>query len=287
MTKAPDYGSLSQWRSTAGISASTARDLAERLEHRAQAEDEAAARQEYLDLLGISPAERVLDVGCGSGVVTRAIASRLSPNGRAVGLDSSPALLAIAREHAKRAGQNETTEFREGDCRNLPFPDGAFDVVLAATVLAHVPDAIRALSEMVRVTRPGGRVAVFDFDGEGFLISHPDRQLTRRIVAAHCDHSAVNGRLVRELPGLLAERGVENVKTRAFMPLERGQGSFYATLAERAGQVALKAGAITEGELQDWMSGLQEVFRSNRFLGGRLHIFVWGTRAKHQPGSHL
>src|SRR5207248_10936484 len=183
--------------------------------------DEASARDAYLELLGLSAGERVLDIGCGSGVVTRAIARRVAPDGHVIGFDSSPALLDIARQYAKDAGLDKLIELRAGDCRELPFAAGAFDVAFAATVLAHVPQAERAIGEMVRVTRSGGRVAVFDFDGDSFLIAHPDRELTRRIVSAQCDHSAVNGHLVRHLPGLLTELGLVDVQVRGFMPLER------------------------------------------------------------------
>jgi ubiquinone/menaquinone biosynthesis C-methylase UbiE len=276
----PVFGQLSQWRDTAQISAETARELDARLELRARAEDEAAAREEYLRLLGVAPGERVLDIGCGSGVVTRAIARRVVPGGRAVGVDSSPALLAFARQHAEEAGLADAIELHQGDCRKLPFGDGAFDASIAATVFAHVPGVEEAISEMIRVTRPGGRVGVFDFDGDGFLISHPDREMTRRVVAAVCDHGAVNGRLVRELPGLFADRGIAEVQARAFMPLERAAGSFYADLAERAGRTAAKVGAITEAESAAWIQSLREVIQGNRFLGGRLHVFVWGTRRR-------
>jgi hypothetical protein len=131
---------------------------------------------------------------------------------------------------------------------------------------------------MVRVTRPGGRVGVFDFDGDSFLIAHPDRELTRRIVAAHCDHSAVNGRLVRELPGIFAELGLVAVQARGFMPLERAAGSFYADLAARAGHTAAATGAITAEELARWQEALQATIAADRFVGGRLHLFVWGSR---------
>jgi ubiquinone/menaquinone biosynthesis C-methylase UbiE len=80
----------------------TARDLAARLERRAKAEDEVTARDAYLGLLNISAGQRVLDVGCGSGAVTREIARRVGRAGLAVGLDPSPALLAVARELAMR-----------------------------------------------------------------------------------------------------------------------------------------------------------------------------------------
>ena len=278
MTEAIELGQLSQWRDTAGLSETKARDLAARLELRARAEDEATVRDEYLGLLGVAPGDRVLDVGCGSGVVTRTLARRVAPGGCAVGVDASSALLAVARELANEAGLSRLIELREGDCRALPFPDASFDAVLAATVLTHVPDAGRALAEMVRVTRAGGRVGVFDFDGDSFVIAHPDRELTRRIVTANADHAAVNGWLARQLLGLLADLGLVNVRARGFMPLECEPGSFYAGAAERAAEVAAQAGAITSDEWARWLEALRAELAAGRFLGGRLHIFAWGTR---------
>lgn len=279
MSTPAEFGSLSAWRDTSGVSDAKARELAARLEHRARAEDESSAREEYLSLLGLSPGERVLDVGCGSGVVTRAIARRVVPEGRVIGVDSSPALLAVAREYADASHLAGQIEWRLADCRKLPFTDASFDAVLAATVLAHVPGALDALAEMVRVAKPGGRIGVFDLDGDGFLIAHPDRHLTRRIVAAQCDYGAVNGHLIREMPGLLAALGVQNVKARAFMPLERDPAGFYADFARRAAKNAVLAGAITEAELAAWLGQFDEVLRTGRFVGGRLQIFVWGVRA--------
>src|SRR5581483_8550399 len=245
-----------------------ARELAARLELRAKAADEVSARDAYLELLAISAGERVLDVGCGSGAVTRAIARRVGERGRVVGFDASPALPGLAAR----------IEWQAGDCRALPFGDASFDASLAATVLAHVPDPVPAIKHMVRVTRIGGGVGMFDFDGDCFLIAHPDRDVTRRVVAATCDHSAVNGQLGRDLPGLLASLGVEQVKVQAFMPLEREPGSFYANLAERAGQTAAKVGAISEAEAKRWQEELSRTIGAGRFIGGRLHLFVWGRR---------
>jgi len=275
---ASEHGRLSNWRDTAGVSREQARELAARLELRAKAADEVSARDAYLELLAISAGERVLDVGCGSGAVTRAIARRVGERGRVVGFDASPALLELAAQYAKEAGLAARIEWQAGDCRALPFGDASFDASLAATVLAHVPDPVPAIKDMVRVTRIGGRVGIFDFDGDCFLIAHPDRDVTRRVVAATCDHSAVNGQLVRELPGLLASLGVEQVKVQAFMPLEREPGSFYANLAERAGQTAAKVGAISEAEAKRWQEELSRTIGAGRFIGGRLHLFVWGRR---------
>src|SRR5438093_7063177 len=225
MDETPKYGSSSLFRDTTKLTPDEAQDLVRRLDLRAKVDDEVTARAEYLSLLEIGSGQRVLDIGCGSGVIARDVARRVQPNGRVVGIDSSPALIAAARELTTATDGATSITFREGDCRALPLADDSFDVAIAATVLTHVPDGHRAILEMARVVRPGGRVGVFDFDGDGLLVAHPDRDMTRRIVAAFSDHSAVNGWLVRELPGLFKGAGLKDIRVRGFMPLEQHEGS--------------------------------------------------------------
>jgi arsenite methyltransferase len=222
----------------------------------------------------------VLDVGCGSGAVTRAVARLIGPTGRVVGLDPSPGLLAVAAELVERDGMAGSVELRVGQAQALPFPDGAFDVVLAVTTLAHLPQAERAIPELVRVACPGGRVGVFDLDGDGVILAHPDRPLTRRIVAASSDHLIVNSWLARRLPSLLAELGLEDVGVCAFTPMERDPAGFAAQMAARRAAVALQAGAITEDEHRAWLATLRAEQAAGRFLGGQTHLFVWGTRPR-------
>ena len=273
-----DYGQESLWRDTATANAERARDLAARLERRARAEDEVAARDTYLGLLEIADGERILDVGCGSGAVTREIARRVGHRGLAVGLDPSPALLAVARQLAQEAGLGDRVEFHEGSALRLPFPDGSFDAVVCVTVLSHVPRGEAAIPEMVRLLRPGGRLGVFDLDTDMTAFSHPDRVLTRRIVAAASDATAVNGWLVRQLPLLFQRAGLVEVRARGFFPLETDLGSFYAGMADRCAEVAVKTGDITEPERRAWLDAFHEQGAQGPIVAGRLHIFVWGRK---------
>jgi SAM-dependent methyltransferase len=107
----------------------------------------------------IQPGEAVLDVGCGSGVLDRWLAGQTGGANRIIGMDINRYLLHEAAALAKRKGLEGAIEFREGNAEALPVPDNSFDVSMSVTVLEE-GDADLMLAELVRVTRPGGRVAI-------------------------------------------------------------------------------------------------------------------------------
>lgn len=267
------------WNETTIAAAEEAgiRELARLLELRGRGEDQTSIRAAYLDLLQIAPGERVLDVGCGTGVVTRDVARRVAPTGRVMGIDPSPVMLAVAREIAEREGLAAQIEFRVGDARALPVEDAAFDVVLAITALSHTTNAEQAIPELLRAVRPGGQVAIFDIDPESWMVCHPDRALTRRISAAATD-AVTNGWLARRLPGLLESAGVQDVRVRAFTPVERDPAGFFANQAPMRVNQAVLAGAISEDERERWLADFRAEQAANRFLIGQIHLFIWGRR---------
>ncbi len=106
------------------------------------------------DAARIGPGDRVLDVACGTGVLTRAAAARASPGGVVTGLDLNPGMLAVARR------LNPELRWQEGSAEALPFPEQAFDAVVSQFGLMFVPRPVLALQEMMRVLAPSGRLAV-------------------------------------------------------------------------------------------------------------------------------
>ena len=112
-----------------------------------------------LDTAHPQPGEVILEVGCGTGVLDRWLAHRTGGANRIVGVDINPFLLRQATALARQEGLEHLITFQEGNAEALPFPDNNFDIAMSSTVIQRV-DADRMLAEMVRVTKPGGRVAI-------------------------------------------------------------------------------------------------------------------------------
>jgi SAM-dependent methyltransferase len=103
---------------------------------------------------GVAPGQAVLDVACGTGAATTAAAAIVAPIGRVVGLDANPEMLDVARR------KSADIDWREGVAESLPFDDASFDAVISQFGFMFFDDRPRALSEMMRVLKPGGRLAV-------------------------------------------------------------------------------------------------------------------------------
>ena len=117
----------------------------------------------------LETAETVLDVGSGGGIDTILAARRVGPARRAVGLDIVEDMLERGRRHAAEAGVGGWTEFVHGAMEDIPLPDGSVDVVISNGVLNLSARKSRALAEIFRVLRPGGRLSIADLTIEGEL----------------------------------------------------------------------------------------------------------------------
>lgn len=139
------------WAAFTELDQATQERLASVLETRGADPQQQAMRRSFLANVAFPANARVLEVGCGTGVLTRTLA-RLPAVGTVVGVDVAPSLLSKARD---LAADLPNVNFWEADGRSLPFEDETFDVVVFDSTLSHVPGPERALVEALRVLHPG------------------------------------------------------------------------------------------------------------------------------------
>jgi ubiquinone/menaquinone biosynthesis C-methylase UbiE len=167
--------------------------------------------------------DRVLDAGCGTGIVARLAAGRVGPGGTVAGADVNPAMVAVARRVASRV--RPAIRWDEADMCALPFADHTFNVTLCQFALMFVPDRVAALTELRRVTEPGGRVVLTVWRD---LARNPGWSSFATALERHAGAAAAN--LMRtpfslgdpdDLRGLFAQAGFEEVRLHADVKMTR------------------------------------------------------------------
>ncbi|UZJ33205.1 class I SAM-dependent methyltransferase [Streptomyces endophytica] len=124
--------------------------------------------------LGLRRGEAVLDAGCGTGRALPALREAVGPQGTVLGADLTPEMLAAA----VRAGRDRYAPLLLADATRLPLPDAALDAVFAAGLISHLPGPEAGFTELARVVRPGGRLALFHPIGRAALAARKGRALT-------------------------------------------------------------------------------------------------------------
>jgi SAM-dependent methyltransferase len=138
---------------------------------------------------GLAPGETVLDIGCGGGIDTVLAARAVGPTGHVVGLDLLPDMCDRARAAAETAGVDSWCELKVGQMEAIPLDDASVDVVISNGVINLSPRKSRALAEIARVLRPGGRLCVSDLTVEDDL---PSEILTSESAWAGCISGALS-----------------------------------------------------------------------------------------------
>lgn len=235
-------------------------------------------RRAGYEMLHLRPGAAVLDVGCGAGEVCVELAARVGPSGRVAGIDPSDTMLAAARRAAEAA--RAPIELHVASVYALPFPDGTFDAVRAERVFQHLEDPEAGLREMLRVTRVGGRVLVFDPDHgqHGMAL---DNAAHRRVLEASVramlrmlvnPHSGTRLRPMFTRAGLTEIESHTTVNEFAYADFAR---LFF--LAERL-KAAVEAGDVTSVEAADFVAALEERDRSGTFFANVIGYTVAGTK---------
>jgi len=164
----------------------------------------------------LQPGEKILDVGCGLGQLTREMARQVD-GAKVVGVERSPDQLASAKQLAEQAGEAHLVDFRPGPADQLPLKEdehGTFDVAHARFLLEHVPNPVAVVREMVRALRPGGRIILED-DPHDTLRLWPEPPGFTQIWSAYMrtyDRVGNDPVIGHRLVQLLVEAGAEPVR---------------------------------------------------------------------------
>jgi len=235
-----------------------------------------AVTESSVDLLRLDVGGSVLDVGCGHGTCVPMLARRVTPRGRVVGLDSSRAMIAEAHRRFDHSGL--PVDLCVGNACALPFEPGLFDAARADRVFMFLDDPTEALSELVRVTRPGGRIVITEGDIGTHSIDASDVETTRAILVALCDRSP-NGWIGRRLRAMFLDAGLHDVELQLVPLLTTSFAEWNHRLGvERFLLNAIAGGVIGRDKTLAWLEDLRVRDAQGRFTGTAMLHLVAGTR---------
>lgn len=239
-------------------------ETAKTLEKAYHKRDMIRRRRLVREALGATAGERILDVGCGPGFYARELLDEVGETGSVAAVDASPDMLALARQRC-RGHSNVTLE--EGDATALPAPGEQFDAALCVQVMEYVPDPTRALAEMHRVLRPGGRVVVWDTDWATAWWHSSDPGRMRRVLAAWDEH-LVHPSLPRTLGSHLRSAGFTDVAVtgHSFATVDYDHESFAVAMLNMVADFVPGRLGVTRKDAAAWKAEQRELAERGEFF---------------------
>jgi len=260
-------GTVDVYRITDKLDDATLDVLVTRLEARGKHPRFAEMMREYLEAMGIDSVRSVLDLGCGTGVAARAIARRPGFSGRVTGIDRSPHLIGIATHLAHEDGVGGRVEFRAGDSHTLELRDAEFDAVVAHTLFSHLDDPRSVLREIARVLKPGGKVGIFDGDFASLTFATDDPAEGKAADEAIISAIVTNPRVMRQMPQLLREAGLQLIAAFPYVVAEMGRADYWDPAIKSFVRLLPKAGAMTESQAAEWAAAMFRRSDQGTFFG--------------------
>jgi arsenite methyltransferase len=226
--------------------------------------------------LAAAPGERILDVGCGPGFLSAELQLEVGPAGSVVGVDSSPAMLALA---ARRCQGRRNVTLHQGDATSLPVADAGFDGAVCVQVLEYVADIPAALRELYRALRPGGRVVVWDIDWATVSWHSKDPARMARVLGAWDEHLA-HPSLPRVLAPAMRSAGFQDVRMEPhpFATAHFDLGSYGVAIIPAITSFVSGRQGVNRDEAMAWASELNELGGRDEFYFASLQFCLLGIR---------
>ena len=255
------------WNGTDGLDAATLDVMVARLEARGNNDAFLRMLDDYLDVMGIDGAKAVLDLGCGSGLVTRRICVRRGFSGTCLGIDLSDYLVEQAQKFAAAEGLGNKARFETGDTASLQLSDGAFDAVILHTLISHVDDPLAVLTETARVVAPGGRIAVFDGDYASLTFEQEDPVQSKANSEKKIAALVTQPRVMRQMPRLAKQAGLKIERCLPSILTEVGKADFWTSSIDGFRKLGPKSGLVTQAEADRWADDQHQASSDGVFFG--------------------
>ncbi len=260
---------------------STAAEWVAALELRASADDQKEFRRRIRTLAHLKPGDHVVEIGCGVGALLYELAEDVAPGGTVIGVEPQSTFASAAELRLTGLTVENHAEVHREFADALRIPNDQADACIAQTVLIHLPlvKLKLTLKEMVRVTKTGGRVISVDQDGDTWVVDHPDREITRRIVKFNTDQRFADGWTGRKLRRYFHECGLVDIKHEAWNHIDTEHSSYLFNSCVRLANATAAAGEITHPERNKWLSQLNEIARQDQFFSCITYFAVSGIKA--------
>lgn len=254
------------------VTAEYLKDIAEKMR---------AFKQLSYEHMAIRDGDTLLDVGCGPGVDTVPLAGLCGSKGKVIGIDSNEAMLAEAEQAAQVSPHHSRIEHRKGSALYLPLDKDSVDACRAERLLQVLqPEEEQAVvRELLRVTRPGGRLVLVDTDWGSATIDFSDPRLERRLMHFFTLEMRPNGLAGRRLYALCREQQLEDIRVDVVPMIQRRLGD--TPFGDWLVNTALAEKVITEEEAARWQEELQQREKQQCFSACVNMVIVSGRK----PGN--
>lgn len=242
------------------------------LERAYQGADFRNRRQASFDALAPVAGERLIDIGCGNGLLTRELALAVGPEGQVIGIDPSAEMLALAED---RIRDLDNVQIIEGAAETLPLEDGSLDGALSLQVFEYLEDPSISLRETHRVLRRGGRLVLGDMHFGTLAWYSDDPERMERMCKSWDRHVADNA-LPAKLPGLLREAGFEiaSVEPLTFVDTTLRPDGIVRMMMILMENYAVSNGHVPADEARAWVEEQEDLAAQGRFFQTLTHFVV-------------
>jgi ubiquinone/menaquinone biosynthesis C-methylase UbiE len=264
----PPIGAFDAFRHSDSWDAEEARYWISVLNQRAAAPDQIALRSFIIEQSDLRPGETVLEIGCGTGRLLSELAKATGAANGVIGLEPQSLFAKEAESFILEKKQSTIARVLCGSAEDIPLPDASIDICIAQTVLIHIPaeKLKRVFGEVKRVLKPGGRFISVDQDGDTWIIDHPDRVVTRKVVQFNCDYRYADGWTGRYLRRLFRQNGFQEVRVQAWTNVDTESGSYLHQMAQRIAQAATEHEILSQDECKKWLNELDQQTQKGNFF---------------------